>query len=494
MSDRAATETALRSLLDSLPEIAWLKDREGRFLEVNEPFLQSCGVNRDILIGKTDFDIWPEDLARGYVHDDQLVMATGKVRRVEEQLAGLLAEGRTWIETIKVPLYDSRGDIAGTAGVARDVTERRRLERELAEARDHFFTLVNAVPEAVFATDFRGRWVQVNEAAAALVGQPPTITLGKTADQLFGPAVAERLQVIDDRVRGIGGAVNDDLELADDSGRTRWWAVRATLHVDPRGRSLVVWVVRDITDRRQAEEALRELNRRLEASNRDLEAFGHTVSHDLQTPLRAIRGFGGALLEEYGAQLGEVATDYLERVLRAGERMERLIDDLLMVSRASGTVMTSCPVDLARYAREAAAQLCLLEPGRQLELRVAERIEASGDPTLLRLCVDNLLGNAFKFSRIRQPARIEVGTLGESRPGGAEAGVVYFVRDNGVGFDMRHAERVFQLFERLHRADEYGGSGVGLAIVHRIVERHGGRVWVESQPDHGTTVYFTLDG
>jgi signal transduction histidine kinase len=251
-------------------------------------------------------------------------------------------------------------------------------------------------------------------------------------------------------------------------------------------------VVRDTTERWRVEEELRELNRKLEASNRDLEAFGHTVSHDLHTPLRAIRGFGGALLEECGAQLDEVATDYLERVLRAGERMESLIDDLLMVSRASRSSMTSCSVDLARYAREAAIQLRLLEPDRRVELRCPERIDATGDPTLLRLCIENLVGNAFKFSRPRCPSRIEVGTLGGDDPSAAESSSIYFVRDNGVGFDMRHVDRVFRLFERLHRADEFGGTGVGLAIVQRVVERHGGRVWIESQPDHGTTVYFTL--
>ncbi len=239
---------------------------------------------------------------------------------------------------------------------------------------------------------------------------------------------------------------------------------------------------------RTLERRVRERTAELEAANRELESFAYSVSHDLRAPLRAIDGFVRAVLEDHGARLPPEGQAHLERVRHAAQRMGRLIDDLLMLSRVTRREMVRRPVDLSALAREVASELAEREPGRRMTVRIAPGMRAEGDPSLLRLLLENLLGNAWKYTRPCPDAVIEVGC--EQGPGGG--GMVYFVRDNGVGFDMRYAERLFAPFQRLHRDDEFEGTGVGLATVQRIVHRHGGRVWAEAEPGRGAIFRFTL--
>ena len=240
----------------------------------------------------------------------------------------------------------------------------------------------------------------------------------------------------------------------------------------------------------RAERAAREdLHRQAEllaAANRELEAFSYSVSHDLRAPLRAMDGFSRILLEDYAQALPDDGRRYLQIVRDSARQMGELVDDLLTFSRLGRQALEPRPVDPARLARDAWADLRHEWEGRPVELRVCDLPTAEGDPTLLRLVFSNLLGNAVKFSRARTPAVMAVGW----KQLGAE--VAYFVQDNGVGFDMRYHDKLFGVFQRLHRAEDFEGTGVGLAIVQRIVHRHGGRVWAEAAPDRGATFYFTL--
>lgn len=249
--------------------------------------------------------------------------------------------------------------------------------------------------------------------------------------------------------------------------------------------------------RREAERRLAEMNVRLEervrertadlaAAYRELEAFAYSVSHDLRAPLRALDGFSLALLEDYGEALDETGQDYLRRIRAAAQRMAALIDDLLTLSRVSRREMAVAEVDLGALARQALADLRAAEPGRRVRARVAGGLTARGDPHLLEVALRNLLDNAWKFTRGREDARI---TVGARRRGGE---TVYYVRDNGAGFDPRYADKLFVPFQRLHDAAEFPGTGIGLATVQRIVHRHGGRVWAEGGPGRGATFYFTL--
>jgi signal transduction histidine kinase/HAMP domain-containing protein len=231
-----------------------------------------------------------------------------------------------------------------------------------------------------------------------------------------------------------------------------------------------------------------QLTTRLEAANKELEAFSYSASHDLRAPLRSIDGFSQVLLEDYGSTLDAQGQDYLQRIRMATQRMADLIDALLELSRVARTEISRTPLDLTAMAHMITEELCHREPARAVTLVVAEGLTASGDLRLLRVVLENLLGNAWKFTSKKTQACIEVGSL--SQADGVRA---YFVRDNGAGFDMQYADKLFGAFQRLHRTGEFPGTGIGLATVQRIIHRHGGRIWAEAAVDQGSTFYFTLE-
>ena len=245
---------------------------------------------------------------------------------------------------------------------------------------------------------------------------------------------------------------------------------------------------------RQADEEIRKLNEglqrravELEAINNEIESFSYSVSHDLRAPLRAIDGFSQALIEDYSGQLDDQGKDYLRRVRHGAQRMALLIDDMLKLSRVTRAEFCREEVDLTAIAREVAAELRRANPEREVELCVDEGLRVQGDARLLRITIENLLSNAWKFTRGQNPARIELGgRLDQDGP------PTYFVRDNGVGFDMAYADKLFGAFQRLHDTREFPGTGIGLATVQRVVRRHGGKIWANGEVDKGATFHFTL--
>ena len=258
----------------------------------------------------------------------------------------------------------------------------------------------------------------------------------------------------------------------------------------------------EIAERMRAEAEVRTLNRelerrvsdrtaQLEAANRELEAFSYSVSHDLRAPLRSIAGFAKAVEEEYSAGLDSVGKDYLRRVYAASQRMSQLIEALLSLSKQTGGELDRVPVNLSALARTAAEDLLKTDPERKTAVVIAEGIIREGDPVMLRVVLENLLGNAWKFTGKQERARIEFGAL-ESAIRNSQSEMVYFVRDNGAGFNMDYAGKLFTAFQRLHSDADFPGIGIGLATVQRIINRHGGRIWAESEPDKGATFYFTL--
>jgi light-regulated signal transduction histidine kinase (bacteriophytochrome) len=251
-------------------------------------------------------------------------------------------------------------------------------------------------------------------------------------------------------------------------------------------------VIRDITERRRAEQALQALNQELEQRvqerTAELESFVYSVAHDLRSPLRAMSGFSYILLTEHADQLADDAKRRLTMVRDGALQMGRLIDDLLAFSRLGHSPLEKRDVEPGQLVRQVLQELGSTHEERQVEVSVGDLPGCQADPNLLRQVYANLISNALKFTRDRETARIEIGCLQ------SDGVPVYFCRDNGVGFDMQYADKLFGVFQRLHRADEYEGTGVGLAIVQRIVQRHGGQVWFEAAPDKGATFYFTLVG
>ena len=237
---------------------------------------------------------------------------------------------------------------------------------------------------------------------------------------------------------------------------------------------------------RRANEDLARQKANAENLGKELETFSYAVSHDLRAPLRHLIGFSTALIEDYGEGLEPTAHSYLDCIVRAGRKMEALVDALLALSRIGRQDMTPLNIDLSQMANSYAA--CTLEgdPGRKVTFKVPQQLPAHADAVLMRIALEHLLENAWKFTAKRESATIEIG----SRKDGDD--VVYFVRDDGAGFDMRFADRLFGPFQRMHREEEFPGLGIGLAIVQRIINRHGGRIWAEAEVNGGATFYFTL--
>jgi two-component system sensor histidine kinase/response regulator len=237
---------------------------------------------------------------------------------------------------------------------------------------------------------------------------------------------------------------------------------------------------------KRARDDLREAKAAAESANQELRAFGHSVSHDLRAPLRGMAGFSQALLEDYSDQLDGQGRDYLQRIQAAASRMNGIIDGLLQLSSVSLAEVGRESIDLSQLARSVVEELGHREPERRVEAIVADDLVTYGDVPLVRLVLHNLIGNAWKFTRRTEGARIEIGSAEH------DGRTAFFVRDNGVGFDMRYAAKLFTPFQRLHRADEFAGSGIGLATAHRIIVRHGGRAWAEGVAGAGATFWFEL--
>lgn len=255
--------------------------------------------------------------------------------------------------------------------------------------------------------------------------------------------------------------------------------------VKPFEPEILLNKVQLFVDMYEQQQILQQKTLELERTNRELESFSYSVSHDLRAPLRAINGFGSVLDEDYAHLLDERGRGLLQRILTATGRMNELIEDLLDLSRITRSELRVSTVDLSSIASEAAGELRAADPERRVICEVRPQLETRCDARLVRIIFNNLLGNAWKFTREIEQPRIEVGRQDDN-------GAIYYVRDNGVGFDMNYADKLFVPFQRLHEAKRFPGTGIGLATVQRIVHKHGGRIWAESAPNQGTTFFFTL--
>ncbi|HEY5902276.1 MAG TPA: PAS domain S-box protein, partial [Anaerolineales bacterium] len=374
-----------------------------------------------------------------------------------------------------------------------------RLEQQIAEqvrSEARFRGLLESAPDAIVVVDQSGNIQIVNSQTekmfgyerSELLGQPVEMLVPKHLQKKHTRHRADYNQDHPARPMGIG------LELFGVKKEGGEFPVEISLSPLEVERGLLISAaIRDVTQRKRDEEQIRTLNAdleqraaQLEAANTELESFSYSVSHDLRAPLRSIDGFSQALLEDHGESLAPEARGYLERVRSAAQRMAELIDDLLNLSRVTRSSLRPRFINLSAMAKEIADSLCEQEPGRQVDLDIMPDLMVTADPHLMRLVLENLLSNAWKFTSKCGQARIEFGQQNKTQER------TFFVRDNGVGFDMAYVDKLFGVFQRLHSVSEYPGTGVGLATVQRIIKIHGGSIWAESAEGEGATFYFTL--
>ena len=357
-------------------------------------------------------------------------------------------------------------------------------------------SVINTVREPLISLDQDLRVVAVNRAFCEFFKVKPEETVGQLIYDLGNrqwdiPSLRELLETILPEKTTF-----DDYEVEHDFAtigrRTMLLNARQIQRVLGKER-IILLAIEDITERKRTQEVLAQqaetlalTNMELVAVNKELATFAYSVSHDLRAPLRGIDGFSQALLEDYADKLDEQGKEYVRRVRAATQRMGQLIDDMLILSRVTRSEMRRGAVDLSALARTIAAELQKTQPERQVQFVIAEGLTVNGDAALLRAVLDNLLGNAWKFTGKQTKARIE---LGVTRHEGKRA---YYVRDDGVGFDMTYVDKLFGPFQRLHSTEEFAGTGIGLATVQRIINRHGGKAWAEGAVGKGASFYFTL--
>ncbi|MGD0835305.1 MAG: ATP-binding protein [Polyangia bacterium] len=390
------------------------------------------------------------------------------------------------------------GQLVRIWGVKREVTDLVAAQEALQEAKDHAEQMIELASIMVVGLDGQGRVRAFNRTAESVTGYARADVEGKNWFAVIAPPkLYPQVELEFRRLLAGGEPSTFELPLLTATGDERYIVWQNNPLIEAGKVTGTISFGLDITSRRRTEEALRTLNEQLElrveertaalaAANRELESFAHSVSHDLRAPLRSIDGFTQALVEDYGAALDEQARDYCHRVRKAATRMGELIDDLLLLSRITRTEMRMQNVDLTAMASDILAQLREREPERRVHSYVQAGLRARGDAGLLRIMMENLLDNAWKYTRKAVEADIEVG----ARWDGSKQ--VFFVRDNGAGFDMAQAGKLFAPFQRLHSAQDYAGTGIGLATVQRIVTRHGGRVSASAQVGQGAVFELTL--
>ncbi len=617
----AGSEARLRALLNTIPDLVWLKDPNGVYLACNPHFESLYGAREAAIVGKADHDFVPADLADFFREKDRAAIAAGGPSSNEEWVSFADDGHRELLETIKAPVFDGNGALLGVLGIARDITERKQAEAALMESEARLRLFIEHAPAALamfdremrylaashrWLTDYRledgtilGRshyeifpeipqrwkdihrrglagevvrgdedrferddgavqwlrwevrpWYAADGAVGGIVIFSEDISERKATEQALRdsearyrsllemapfPAVLSRvrdgillygnhraeIQYGIKREEGIGqpavsfyetpaerarfveamrkqGHVEDlEVRMRCRDGRPFWALVSASM-VEFDNEPAIFAAINDITERRRMEDEIRQLNVDLEervqvrtaelaTANKELETFTYSVSHDLKAPLRGIDGYSRLLLEDHLQQLDEEGRLFLGNVRHGVDQMNELIEDLLAYSRMERHDLHGAPLDLARQVASVLAE-------RQEEIQAAgmrvqvdlEALTVRADPEGLAMVLRNLIDNALKFSRDSQPPTLAI----SATP--TEKNVILAIQDNGIGFDMQFHERIFDIFQRLQRAEDYPGTGVGLAIVRKAAQRMGGRVWAESAPGQGATFYLEL--
>ncbi len=503
------TESHFRELRERRrAELAWSAFRnapigavvispEGRYTNVNPTVCGMFGFTRDEFLQLSLGDLTDEA-----THEEDRRLwddfRAGALRSHQDQRAYIRKDGSRFLgERTLTGVYDDRGELDFIAATVADVTEREEALARARRAETELRRLTDSLPVIIahIGADLRFRFA--NKAYETWIGINPDHLIGVRFDELLGETLYERMRPHAEAAMR-GENVKFDWSAPMPNGRDRYIGSQYVPNIGPDGRQDGFFVVvMDVTERTEQEARIRDLNEELEERvrqrtarlqnlNDELEAFCYSVSHDLRAPLRATEGFSSILLAEYGDKLGEDGGEWLRRIVAASHRGGRLIDELLNLSRVTRAAVVREPVDLSAVASRIATELATGAPQRQVEFRIEPGLVVSADPTLATGMMENLVGNAWKFTSTREVGEIEVGR----DPATGEI----CVGDNGVGFDMRFADQLFAPFQGLHQHDEFEGDGIGLATVKRIISRHDGSIRADSAPGQGARFYFRFSG
>ena len=515
------SEERFRLLVSSVKDYAILRlDADGRIVSWNEGAERIKGYQAHEILGQHFSRFYPpEDIQNGKpAWELEQAAQTG---RLEDEGWRVRKDGsQFWANVIITALRDETGRLLGFAKVTRDITERKRIE----QMHLHFRGLFESLPGlyVVLTPDFK--IVAVSDAYLQATLTKREEILGRGIFDVFpdnpdDPAASGVNNLRASLARVLKTSAVDtmaiqkyDVRKPDGIFEERFWSpINSPVFGADRSVEYIIHRVEDVTsfvrkkhadhepessmrarmEQMEAEvyrsaQEVQRANEQLRLANSELEAFSYSVSHDLRAPLRAIDGFSLALLEDYDQRLDPAGRDYLRRVRGATQRMGLLIDDLLNLARVSRLEMQREAVDLSHLAHAVAVELRAAHPERRVDFVASPGLHAQADPRLLRVVLENLIGNSWKFTSKRDSARVEFGAVEEN------GSAAFFVRDNGAGFDRAHADRLFGAFQRLHGTNEFPGTGIGLATVQRIIHRHGGKVWAQGAVEQGATFYFTL--
>ena len=502
---QAKTATKALKLFQAVeqsPNAVAIADRNGRIEYVNRSFAAHTGYESTDVVGMTpNAHVGPRQVPSVIT---TLWNLSPDATNFQGDVPSRRKDGTPYWASVSIaPINNARGEMTHILCVHSDITEPKRIHDALRESEARYRSLFDHANDAIYLINpSRREVVDCNQKAADLAGVAREHQMNMCIDPLFCPNVSTQMgdqageKCIATLQHDSDAYVSENRFMQTSNGKLVPVEIH-TASVELNGEVLVLAIVRDITERKEAELKLRQYSEQLEelvanrtmelaAANQELEAFTYSVSHDLRAPLRAMHGYSEALSQDYGDKLDGTALHYLRSIQGASNKMDQLIDDLLLLARVTRTELQKRVVDLSSLARDVAVEIQQGAPKRDVDWIIAASCEARGDPGLLTIALDNLLGNAWKFTRNVQHAVIEFGRF---KDGGE---LVHFVRDNGAGFNMEYADRLFGVFQRLHSARDFDGTGIGLSIVHRIIHRHGGRIWAQSRPGEGATFYFVL--
>jgi PAS domain S-box-containing protein len=499
--DLRRSEARFRALTQLSADWFWEQDAEFRFVDVSAggnwpdglpPAPTILGKRRQEL-GDLEMDDWAAHQAMLERHEPFRDLEVRR-RAVDGTLRLISISGS--------PIYDEESRFTGYRGVGRDVTERRRAQRQLRESQRMLASVLANLPGMAYRCRNERGWPMefVSDGAQALTGYAPADFTGGSVRYEQVIHSEDRAMVWDGVQRAVAQRERFQLtyRIMTARGELRWvWEQGAAVASDGNGVVVLEGLVMDITERRRAQEEISRLNAELEervrqrtaqlqSANAELEAFSYSIAHDLRSPLTSIDGFSH-VLAGHECALDERGRHYLRRIRAGVRQMSDLTDALLSLAHLSRVNLRSERVDLAEVVRATLAQLREREPAREVDAQIAPHLWTHGDPRLLAQVMSNLVGNAWKFSSHKPRVVLRVASQVD-----AHGETVYYVADEGAGFDMAHASRLFGAFQRLHAPSEFEGTGIGLALVQKIVARHGGRIWAQARLGEGATFYFTL--